>query len=105
MKKTEIFKVGQFSARAMTNVLVHESPYMKVINFNIRAGQMLPLHAHEIEGEVSIAVLSGSGEFLGKDGLTLPAEVGDVLVCAISEPHGVMAKTDLRIMATIAPPI
>jgi len=50
-------------------------------------------------------VLSGSGEFLGKDGLTLPAEVGDVLVCAINQPHGVMAKSDLRIMATIAPPI
>jgi quercetin dioxygenase-like cupin family protein len=105
MKKVEIFKEGKFKDGSMTRVLVHESPYLKVINFNIKAGQMLPLHSHDIEGEVSIAVLSGSGEFLGKDGLTLPAEVGDVLVCAISEPHGVMAKSDLRIMATIAPPI
>ncbi|MFZ1982825.1 MAG: cupin domain-containing protein [Desulfatitalea sp.] len=105
MKKIAIFKEGKFSERSMTNLLVHESPYMKVMNFNIRAGQMLPLHAHDIEGEVSITVLSGSGEFLGKDGVTLPAEVGDVLVCAISEPHGVKATTDLRIMATIAPPI
>lgn len=105
MKKVEIFKEGKFKDGSMTNLLVHDSPYMKVINFNIKAGQMLPLHSHDIEGEVSITVLSGSGEFLGKDGLTLPAEVGDVLVCAISEPHGVMARSDMRIMATIAPPI
>jgi quercetin dioxygenase-like cupin family protein len=54
---------------------------------------------------VSIAILEGSGEFLGKDESTLPAEPGDVLVSEIAEPHGVRATTDMRVLVTIAPPI
>ena len=42
---------------------------------------------------------------LGKQEQTLPAETGDALVSDISEPHGVRAQTDMRILATIAPPI
>jgi quercetin dioxygenase-like cupin family protein len=35
----------------------------------------------------------------------VPAKKGDVLVCDIAEPHGLKAKTDLRLLVTIAPPI
>jgi len=54
---------------------------------------------------VSIAVLEGEGEFLAKEGATLPARPGDVLVSDISEPHGIRARSDLRVLVTIAPPI
>jgi quercetin dioxygenase-like cupin family protein len=49
-------------------------------------------------------ILEGEGEFLGG---TQPVRVkkGDVLVCDIAEPHGLMAITDLRLLVTIAPPI
>lgn len=30
---------------------------------------------------------------------------GDVLNWEISEPHGIRAETDLRVLVTIAPPI
>ena len=50
-------------------------------------------------------MLEGTGEFLGKDGTSLPAGPGDVLVSAIAEPHGLRASTDMRVLVTIAPPI
>ena len=35
----------------------------------------------------------------------LPAARGDVLISKIAEPHGIRARTDLRLLVTIAPPI
>ncbi len=105
MKRIEVFEENGFSDKAMTNFLVHDSPYFKIINFNFKAGQELPVHSHDIDGQVSIAVLEGQGEFLGKDDSSLPANTGDVLVCDIAEPHGIRATQDMRVMVTIAPPI
>ena len=105
LKKIEVFKDGSFNDKAMSKLLVHDSPYMKVINFNFRAGQVLPVHSHEIEGQLSIVVLEGSGRFLGKDESSIPAQPGDVLISDIAEPHGVKADTDMRVLVTIAPPI
>jgi quercetin dioxygenase-like cupin family protein len=105
MKKVSIFEEKGFNDQAFTKLLVHDSPYFKILNFNFKGGQELPVHSHDIEGQVSIAILEGTGEFLGKDGAALPAKAGDVLICEISEPHGVRAKTDLRVLVTIAPPI
>jgi len=106
MKKVELFKENGFNDLHMSRLLVHDSPYFKVLNFNFRAGQELPIHSHNLEGQVSIAVIEGEGEFLGKDGATIPAGPGDVLISDISEPHGIRATTsDLRVLVTIAPPI
>jgi len=106
MKKVELFKENGFNDLHMSRLLVHDSPYFKVLNFNFRAGQELPIHSHNLEGQVSIAVIEGEGEFLGKDGATIPAGPGDVLISDISEPHGIRAtKTDLRVLVAIAPPI
>jgi quercetin dioxygenase-like cupin family protein len=105
MKRIEVFSEGRFNPKAMSSFLVHESPHMKVINFNFKAGQELPIHSHAIDGELSIAVLEGHGEFLGKDNAVLAANTGDVLVSDISEPHGIRARSDMRVLVTIAPPI
>ncbi len=105
LKKVEVFKENSFDERAMKNFLVHESPYMKVLNFNFKAGQELPIHSHDIEGQLTITVLEGKGLFLGADGVELDANPGDVLVSDISEPHGIRAVGDLRVLVTIAPPI
>lgn len=104
MKKIELFENG-FSDLNFRNFLVHDSPYFKILNFNFKAGQTLPIHSHDIEGQVCIAVLEGEGEFMGDQGAVLPAVQGSVLVSEISEPHGVRAKTDMRVLVTIAPPI
>jgi quercetin dioxygenase-like cupin family protein len=105
MKKVNVIEANDFSETGMEKLLVHDSPYFKILNFNFKAGQELPVHAHDIEGQVSLVVLEGEGEFLGKDGSSLPARKGDVLISEIAEPHGLRAKTDLRLLVTIAPPI
>ena len=105
MKKINLYEANGFSEKNFKNLLVHDSPYFKILNFNFKAGQELPVHAHDIEGEVSLVVIEGEGEFLGKDGATIPAKAGDVLITNISEPHGLRAKTDLRLLVTISPPI
>jgi quercetin dioxygenase-like cupin family protein len=105
VKQVNVYDENDFSEKAFKRLLVHDSPYFKILNFNFKAGQELPVHSHDIEGQVSLVVLEGEGEFLGKDDATLPAKTGDVLISEIAEPHGIRAKTDLRLLVTIAPPI
>ncbi len=105
MKKVNLYDENDFNDLSMSRLLVHDSPYFKILNFNFKAGQELPVHSHDIEGQVSIAVIEGNGEFLGEDGTAQPARLGDVLISDIAEPHGIRAKTDMRVLVTIAPPI
>ena len=105
MKKINLYQENDFKDLSMSRLLVHDSAYFKILNFNFKAGQSLPIHSHDIEGQVSLAVLEGKGEFLGKDGATIPAEPGDVLISDISEPHGIRAESNMRVLVTIAPPI
>jgi len=105
MKKINLYQENDFNDLSMKRFLVHDSPYFKILNFNFKAGQELPIHSHNVDGQLSISVLEGEGEFLGEDGVTMPAQSGDVLISDISEPHGVRAKTNMRVIVTIAPPI
>jgi len=105
MKRIEVFKESGFEDKTMKRLLVHDSPYFKILNFNFKANQELPIHSHDIEGQLSIVVLEGDGVFLGKDGKELPAHPGDVLISDINEPHGLRAKSQMRVLVTIAPPI
>lgn len=105
MKHINLYEANDFSDKTFKMLLVNDSPYFKILNFNFKAGQELPVHSHELEGQVSLVIIEGEGEFLGKDGASLPAKAGDVLISDISEPHGLKAKTDLRLLVTIAPPI
>ncbi|MGD8388381.1 MAG: cupin domain-containing protein [Desulfobacteraceae bacterium] len=105
MKTIHLYEANDFSDSSMKKLLVHDSPYFKILNFNFRAGQELPIHHHDIDGQLSITVLEGEGEFLGADGATLPAKAGDVLISEIAEPHGIRAASDMRVIVTIAPPI
>jgi len=105
MKKTDLDTTREFNPLGMHNSVVHDSEFFKIINFNIAAGRIFPVHSHDLDGQLSILVIEGSGEFLGDDDMTIPAKTGDILVSDIREPHGVKADTDMRIIVTIAPPI
>jgi quercetin dioxygenase-like cupin family protein len=105
MKKVNLYEKGKFADQGLAKLLVHDSPYFKIINFNFKPGQELPVHSHDIEGQLSLVIIEGEGEFLGKDGTSMPAEPGDVVISDISEPHGLRARTNLRLLVTIAPPI
>ena len=104
MKKIDLGDTNEFSPISMRSFVLHDSEFFKIINFNLGAGQLFPVHSHQIEGQLSIVVLEGEGEFL-TDNAAIPAKVGDILVSDISDPHGVKAKTNMRILVTIAPPI
>lgn len=85
--------------------VVSDTENAKVMNCNISAGAELPVHSHDIEGELCIVILEGEGLFLGADGATLPARQGDMLHSEIREPHGLRAHTALRALVVITPPI
>jgi len=105
MKKIELDKSREFNPLGMHNTVLHDSEFFKVINFNITAGKIFPVHSHDLEGQLTILVIEGEGEFLADNETSMPAKTGDMLVSDIREPHGVKADTDMRIVVTIAPPI
>ncbi|HIJ37105.1 MAG TPA: cupin, partial [Deltaproteobacteria bacterium] len=55
MKLVDTTKENGFNDLHMSRLLVHDSPYFKILNFNFKAGQQLPIHHHDLEGQVSIA--------------------------------------------------
>lgn len=106
MKVLDLNKTREFTDGAMKRfILVGDSEFFKIINFNLQAGVTFPVHFHDIDGELTIQVIEGEGFFLGANGIELPAKTGNILISEIREPHGVRAITDIRIVVTIAPPI
>lgn len=106
MKKLSLNDTGEFTEKGMKRFfLVQDSPYFKIINFNLSAGHTFPVHSHDLDGELSIQVVEGKGFFLGENGTEIEAGAGDILISEIREPHGVRAESDMRILVTIAPPI
>ena len=105
MKKVDLSETRAFNPLGMKNFVLHESEFFKIINFNIAAGRIFPVHAHDLDGQVSIHVVEGSGAFLGDNDEVIPAKTGDILISEIREPHGVRAASDMRLVVTIAPPI
>ena len=105
MNTYDLDTTRKFNPLGMQNFVIHDSEFFKIINFNISAGRIFPVHSYDLDGQVSILVIEGSGAFLADNDEAIPAKTGDLLVSDISEPHGVRADTDMRILVTIAPPI
>ncbi len=106
MKTLKLDDTREFKESGMKRFfLVQDSPYFKIINFNISAGHTFPVHSHDLDGQLSIQVIEGTGFFLGADDASIHASQGDILISDIREPHGVRAESDMRILVTIAPPI
>ena len=106
MNVINLDSTNEFSPGQMKRFfLVEDSPYFKIINFNLDAGVTFPVHSHDLDGELSILVLEGEGFFLGDNETEIPAAKGDILRSQIREPHGVRARSKMRIIVTIAPPI
>jgi quercetin dioxygenase-like cupin family protein len=77
MRKANFLEQNDFNEKAFNRLLIHDSPYFKILNFNFKAGQERPVHSHDVEGQVSPVVIEDEGEFLGKGGISLPAKTGD----------------------------
>lgn len=105
MIKIELDETREFNPLGMKSIILHDSEHFKILNFNLIKGALFPIHSHELDGQLSILVIEGEGEFLADDDVVLPAKTGSMLISDISEPHGVRAISDMRIVVTIAPPI
>ena len=104
MQYTTLTTQGEFRDSGPSRTLLLDSPYVKILQFNLKAGQALPLHKHDDEGYVSLTIVQGAGSFLAADGKRA-ATVGDHCLCPIAELHGIEAETDMRVLVHIAPPV
>ncbi len=100
----EIDEVAKFSKDRFGVELLHDSPNTRILLFCFEAGQELPVHSHDVESDVSICVLEGEGQFTGGE-KDIPAKKGSLLVSPVSEPHGIKAKTRMKVLVSITPPI
>lgn len=104
MKLHQLDERARFQEEGFYLDLIHDMYTFRMIAFNFEPGQELPVHQHEADSEVAIQVLEGEGVFTGGEE-EIPARQGSLLICKVSEPHGVRATTRMRVLVTIAPPI
>jgi len=63
MKKLELSKTREFNPLGMKTVLLHDSEHFKILNFNLVAGALFPIHSHDLDGQLSILVIEGEAIF------------------------------------------
>jgi quercetin dioxygenase-like cupin family protein len=104
MRQITVYNPKDFSDNGMKNLPVHNAPHFKIL-LKFKAGQELPRPFQDIAGQVSLAIMEGTGEFFRKDGVSFPGKQGDVVKSEITAPHGFRARTAVRLLVTIASPI
>jgi quercetin dioxygenase-like cupin family protein len=104
MKKIEIDEIAKFKQESFYLNFVHDSPNMRLILFCFEEGQELPVHSHDVESEVFLFVVDGEGFFTGGSE-DVPAVKGSLLISPVSEPHGIKARTRMKVLVGIVPPI
>jgi quercetin dioxygenase-like cupin family protein len=86
MKVMKLSETNEFKPGAMKRfVLVQDSEFFKIINFNLQAGVTFPVHSHDLDGDLSIQVVEGNGYFLGEGDVRIPAEKAFQLTQNLSE--------------------
>jgi len=101
MKRVNLQEAARFSADKPCRDLIFDSPNMRVLAFNFEPGQELPVHSHQADSEVGMLILEGEGFFTGAQ--EAPARAGDLQILPVGEPHGLKAKTRVRLLVFIAP--
>lgn len=104
MEILDLAKRGKFDPGRFNMDILHDMYTFRMILFSFEPGQELPVHQHSADSEVAVLVLEGEGFFTGGQE-EIPAKKGSLLICKVSEPHGVKASSRMRVLVTIAPPI
>lgn len=102
MKLFDLPKMAKFGADKPHRELLFDSPNMRVLNFNFEPGQELPVHSHPADSEVALLILEGEGVFTG-GAEELPFQAGALQIMPVTQPHGLKAKTRVRLLVCIAP--
>ncbi len=102
MKLVKLSEVSKFNSEHPHRELLYDSPCMRVLAFYFEPGQELPIHSHPADSEVSLLILEGEGVFTGGEA-EVPAKSGSLEIMPVSQPHGLKAKTRLRLLVIITP--
>jgi hypothetical protein len=55
MKVMKLSETNEFKSGAMKRfILVQDSEFFKIINFNLEAGVTFPVHSHDLDGDLSV---------------------------------------------------
>lgn len=103
MRKSSILESASFNPEKIHERLVHESENATIKSLHLKAGQELPVKTYENAGETMLVVLSGEGQLLGKHGVLDTLVRGDVVILDLRVPHGLRAKKDMSVLASITP--
>ncbi len=102
MKIVHLSEMVQFSPASPVRQVIFDSPHLRVISFNFEPGQEMPVHGHYADAEISFLILEGEGILMIEDS-DLPVKPGYLQVMPASKPHGLRARTRLRLLVFIAP--
>lgn len=97
-------KIAKFSDSKMTVHITHDSENFRQLLFCFKPGQDLPVHSHDVESEIIMAIMDGEGVVI-EDGKEIGVSRGDILIGKVRVPHGIKAKTEMKVLVTITPPL
>ncbi len=97
-------EIAKFSDNKMTVNVTHESENMKQMLFCFKPGQELPVHSHDVDSELIMTIVDGEGVVIEND-QEVPVKGGDILIAQVRVPHGIKAKTNMKVLVTITPPL
>ncbi|MFA5110379.1 MAG: cupin domain-containing protein [Desulfobaccales bacterium] len=101
MKFIDLQKIDKFTPDKPYRELLYDSSNLRVLAFNFEPGQELPVHSHSTDADVTLMILEGEGEFTGAH--EMAARPGLIQIMPVGDPHGLKARTRLRLLVFIAP--
>jgi quercetin dioxygenase-like cupin family protein len=102
MKLIDLHESMKFTQDRPHRSLLFDSPNLRVLSFNFEPHQELPMHSHSANSEMAFLVLEGEGVWTGRHE-ERPARAGQLKIMTAGEPHGLRAKTRVRLLVFIAP--
>lgn len=103
-EKFNLDEIASFNDHKMTVNITHDSVNFRQLLFCFKAGQELPVHSHDVDSEIIMAIMDGQGQVI-EDGQEVSVKKGDILIGKVRVPHGIKAETEMKVLVTIAPPI
>jgi quercetin dioxygenase-like cupin family protein len=103
-EKFNIDEMATFKDEKMTVKITHDSANFRQLLFCFKAGQELPVHSHDVESEIIFTIMGGEGVLIEEE-KEVEVRGGDVLIGQVRIPHGIRAKTEMKVLVTITPPL
>ncbi len=102
-EKFNIDEMAKFQDDKMGVTITHDSINLRQLLFCFKAGQELPVHSHDVDSEIIMAIMAGEGTVIEAES-EIAVKAGDILIGQVRVPHGIQAKTEMKVLVTITPP-